>query len=122
MKNLILALFISLTSFAAKAGNNANQIAAEASAIARQMANEIELNELEYIQVRNYTLEKLETVAYLQEMYQTNPEMLAAKVKDAETAYQYRIQNLLSNKQFENYLALNNRFKPQLNLIATSEQ
>ena len=104
------------------AGDYQTNLAAEATEIARRLAHEIELNELEYIQVRNFTLEKLETVAHIQEMYRTNPELLEVKIADVEAAYQYRVQNLLTNKQFENYLALNNRFKPQMNFIATSEE
>ena len=122
MKKSIIALFLTLSSFSVFAGNDQPKLATEASDIARRMASQIELNELEYIQVRSYTLEKLEMLANIQEMYVSNPEMLATKITDVETAYQYRIQNLLTNKQFENYLALNNRFKTQPNFIATSEK
>ena len=122
MKNLIIAFFLVLTSFSVQAGNDGSKIANEASDIARRMANQIELNELEYIQVRNYTLEKLELVASIQDMYQANPEMLAAKIANVENAYSYRIQNLLNARQFENYLALSNSFKTQFTLIATSNE
>lgn len=121
MKNLILAAFISLFSFAEQAQQATSDLNQEASDIARRMANQIELNELEYIQIRNYTLEKLEKVAYLTSMYQTNPEMLTAKVTETETDYTYRVQNLLNARQFENYLALSNSFKAPLSLIATAE-
>ena len=120
MKNLILAFFLILTSLTVQAGNDGSKMAAEASDIARRMASQIELNELEYIQVRNYTLEKLEIVSTIQEMYQTNPQLLAVKLAAVDTNYTYRIQNLLNARQFENYLALSNSFKSQLTLIATS--
>ena len=120
MKNLIIASALFLSAFSAQAGNNESKMAGQASDIARRMANQIELNELEYIQVRNYTYEKLEIVANIQEMYQTNPEMLAAKLAEAETEYTFRIQNLLNARQFENYLALSNSFKTQVKLIATA--
>ena len=122
MKNLIIALLLVLTAFSVQAGNDLSKIQNEASDIARRMANQIELNELEYIQVRNYTVEKLELVAEIQEMYQANPEMLALKIAEVETDYTYRIQNLLNARQFENYLALSNSFKTQVPLIATSNE
>ena len=122
MKNLIIAFFLVLTSFSVQAGNEGSKIAVEASDIARRMANQIELNELEYIQVRNYTIEKLEMVGSIQEMYQSNPEMLAAKIAEVENNYSFRIQNLLNAHQFENYLALSKSFKTQPSLIATSNE
>ena len=122
MKNLIIALFLTAFTFTAQAQAGTSDIAKEATDIARRMANQIELNELEYIQVRKYTLEKLEKVAYLKTMYQTNPEMLVAKLSEADVDYSYRIQNLLNAHQFENYLALSNSFKTPLNLIAASSE
>ena len=122
MKNLIIAFLLVLTTFSVQAGNDGSKIANEASDIARRMANQIELNELEYIQVRNYTLEKLEMVAGIQEMYQTNPELLAAKITEVENDYTFRIQNLLNARQFENYLALSKSFKTQPTFIANSNE
>src|SRR5690349_14182432 len=122
MKNLIIAFVLVLTSFSVKAGNDLSRIQSEASDIARRMANQIELNELEYIQVRNYTAEKLELVAGIQEMYQANPEMLANKIAEVENDYTYRIQNLLNARQYENYLALSKSFKTQPVYIAASRE
>ncbi len=122
MKNLILAFFLTITVFAANAGNDVSRFNSEASDIARRMANQIELNELEYIQVRNYTIAKLEAVATIREMYANNQEQMETKIQETESDYTFRIRNLLNSKQFENYATLSNSFKTQVTLIANIKE
>lgn len=118
MKKLLTSAFLFFVFFTANAANNPANINNEASTIARQLANQIELNESEYIQVKNYTVEKLAFVAEITEMYSNNPEMMNRKLTEVEKDYQHKITSLLNVKQYENYLTINNTAPQSLPEIA----
>jgi hypothetical protein len=85
------------------------------------MANQVELNEMEYIQVKKYTAEKLARVAQIQDLYSNDRDMMTRKILEEEAAYNHRIQNLLTARQFEAYASLYNSFKTNLTIIAATE-
>lgn len=120
MKKLITSAFLFFTIFLANAASDMVTINSHASEIARRMATQIELNELEYIQVKKYTLEKLTRVEEIKDMYSNNLEMMTRKIQEEDVIYTNRIQNLLSAKQFEMYAALQNSFKVNLTMISES--
>ncbi|MFC5269831.1 hypothetical protein [Adhaeribacter terreus] len=121
MKKLITSAFFAFAVLTASASNDLSEINSQASDIARRMANQVELNEMEYIQVKKYTTEKLIRVAQIKDMYSNDRDMMNKKIMEEESAYTHRIQNLLTAKQFETYAALYNSFKTNLTIIAISE-
>jgi hypothetical protein len=121
MKKLITSAFFAFAVLTASASNDKTEINNHASDIARRMANQIELNELEYIQVKKYTAEKLTRVEEIKEMYSNNLEMMTWKIQEVEAIYSSRIQNLLSAKQLEMYASLQNSFKTNLAVITAGE-
>jgi len=106
----------------ANASNDVSQMNNLASDIARRMANQIELNESEYIQVKSFTLEKLTQVATIRDMYNNDFEMMVNKINEVENAYTHKIESLLNTKQFENYLALSKSFKTNIVTIAEVQE
>lgn len=122
MKKLITSALFSFIIFAAQATVTENQVKAQASDMARRMANQIELNESEYIQVKTYLVEKLSTEATIRDMYSNDTEMMLRKLNETEEAYSRKIESLLNSKQLDNYLAIHNSLKPELNMIATSAE
>lgn len=121
MKKLITSALFSFVVLTASATGNQPDFNEQASDITRRMANQIELNEMEYIQVKKYTTEKLTSVAEIKDMYSNDREMMTRKIMEVENAYTHRIENLLNARQFENYIAHYNSYKTNLTLIAAGE-
>ena|SRR5688572_7062487 len=110
MKKIITSTFFAfavLTVNAATIGN----ITTEATEIARQLIGKAQLNEMEYIKVRALTIEKLEKVAEIRSMYSNDADMMAKKIAEAESNYNYKLQNSLSEKQFASYVSYANQAK-----------
>ena len=122
MKKLITSAFLMFVLVTANASNDVSQMNNLASDIARRMANQIELNESEYIQVKSFTLEKLTQVATIRDMYNNDFEMMVNKINEVENAYTHKIESLLNTKQFENYLALSKSFKTNIVTIAEVQE
>ena len=119
MKKLISSALLSVILFSAQANSENDNFRIQAADITRRMANQLELNESEYIQLKGYTLEKLEAAAEVKEMYSIDINMMLRKLNEIDDIYTHRVQNILTNKQFENYLTLNKSFKSELTTIAT---
>src|SRR5688572_1569422 len=119
MKKLITSALLSVILFSAQANSENDNFRIQAADITRRMANQLELNESEYIQLKGYTLEKLVAAAEVKEMYSIDINMMLRKLNEIDDIYKHRVQNILTNKQFENYLTLNKSFKSELTTIAT---
>ena len=83
----------------------------EATEIARDMIGKVQLNEMEYIKVRAFTIDKLEKVAQIRSMYSNDPEMMNRKLAEAENDYNYKLQAALTPKQFASYVTYTNNLK-----------
>jgi|SRR5690606_27929029 len=122
MKKLLTSAFIAFTLISVNASAQSNpassDINSQASDIARRMMNEVQLNEREYIEVRKYTAEKLETAAQIQQMYSNDPEMLTKKLNEAEDRYNFKLQSFMNQKQFANYQAVADRYKVNASAVA----
>lgn len=119
MKKLLTSAILSVILFSAQANSETDNFRAQAADITRRMANQLELNESEYIQLKGYTLEKLVAASEIKEVYSIDINMMLRKLNEIDDIYTHRVQNILSNKQFENYLTLNKSFKSELTTIAT---
>src|SRR5688572_20823942 len=110
MKKILTSAFFTFTILTVTAGSNnsnsnSSNITTQATEFARQMINQVQLNESEYIQVRKCTIEKLQLVAQVQSMYSNDPEMMEKKLAEIENNYNFNLQRAMSPKQFESFVA-----------------
>ena len=122
MKKLIISALFSFAILTVNAGNNPANIQAEATDFARRMINEAQLNESEYIKLRAYTIEKLEKVAEIRSMYSNDPDMMAKKIAEAESNFNYKLQSALTEKQFASYVSYTKREKTAATAAAEVEE
>jgi hypothetical protein len=122
MKKLITSAFFVFAVMSAQAANDSDLIKNQAAEITRRLANEIGLNESEFIQVKKYTTDKLAAVAEIKEMYSNDSEMMFRKIAEIEASYNHSVQSILTAKQFDNYVAYNKNLKTDLLLIAENQE
>ncbi|HSI91106.1 MAG TPA: hypothetical protein VK927_08315 [Adhaeribacter sp.] len=121
MKKLLTSAFFAFTILAASASNDGN-ISTQASDIARKMVNQIELSEAQYIQLRQFTIEKLEAEALVKKMYSNDKDMLAKKLSEAENNYNFKLQALLNTKQYNKYAVLKSGKKADTEMVAAAKE
>ena len=122
MKNLITSVFLFLLVFTSQAASTNDDIQQKAANMARRMANQIQLNESEYIQVKRYTLEKLTAEFQVRDMYSNDTDMMIRKLTEVDNLFQLKIESLLNSTQLENYLALNKSFRSEIPVIAITAE
>jgi hypothetical protein len=122
MKKLITSAFFVFAIMSAQASNDSDQFKTQAADITRRMANQIGLNESEYIQVKQYTTDKLVAVAEIKEMYSNDSEMMFRKISEVEDSYNHKVQSILTAKQFDSYISLHKSLKTDLPLIAAGQE
>ncbi|KAA9345927.1 hypothetical protein [Adhaeribacter soli] len=120
MKKLITSALFAFILISAQGAGLDEQVKTKAADMARRMANQIELNESEYIQVKTYLTEKLASEVMIRDMYSNDVEMMFRKLTEADNACNQKIESLLNTKQLENYLAIQKSLKAELPVIATS--
>ena len=110
MKKLAFILAIlPLGLFAKPGGVIENQdIHQEATEMARKLVGPLQLNELEYIKVKELMAQRIMALKDIADYYQYDPEMLKQKTEDAKIAYERRLRYILNSQQLENYLTLQN--------------
>ena len=121
MKKLITSAFFAFAVLTANAATIGN-VTSEATEIARQLIGQAQLNEMEYIKVRAFTIEKLEKVAEIRSMYSNDADMMAKKIAEAENNYNYKLQNALTEKQFASYISYTNQAKTAATATAEVEE
>src|SRR5688572_16505371 len=122
MKKLITSAFFVFAIMSAEASNDSESYKNQAADITRRIANQIGLNESEYIQVKKYTTDKLVAVAEVKEMYSNDSEMMFRKISEIEDSYTHKVQSILTASQFESYVILNKSLKTGLPLIAGGQE
>jgi hypothetical protein len=120
MKKLITSALFAFILISAQGAGLDELVKTKAADMARRMANQIELNESEYIQVKSYLTEKLAAEAMIRDMYSNDMDMMFRKLTEADNACNLKIESLLNAKQLENYLAIQKSLKAELPVIATS--
>ncbi|WP_026462037.1 hypothetical protein [Adhaeribacter aquaticus] len=107
MKKLFTSIFLLLALVTAQAAeSNPEELKSQATALTRELAQKIGLNELEYIKVKNFTFEKLLAIQEATEKYANDPEVKQKKVAEIEEQFDKNLISTLSPKQQQNYLAL----------------
>ncbi len=108
MKKLFFALmFCSLSLTVLASGEPQNEIIQqEATVIARSLVGPLKLNELEYIKVRELTVQRIMALKDIADYYQYDPALMQQKTEAAKVSYERRLRYILNSDQLENYLAL----------------
>ena len=75
----------------------------------RELAQKIGLNELEYIKIRNYTLQKMTAIQEINQVYTQDDDLRAKKIAAVEEAYLKNVVATLSPQQHLNYVSLHSR-------------
>jgi hypothetical protein len=110
MKKIFTSAFLCLALITAKAQTaelTPEQIRAQATAQTRELSQKIGLNELEYIKVKSYTLQKLIAIQEVNQMYSNDVEMRNKKLAAIEEEFIKNLVAILTPKQHLNYVALN---------------
>ncbi|MGV3639867.1 MAG: hypothetical protein ACO1NZ_05055 [Adhaeribacter sp.] len=112
MKKIFTSAVFCLALFAAQAQTTEpgpDQLKAQATEQTRVLAQKIGLNELEYIKIKNYTLQKLIAAQEVNQMYSNDAEMRAKKLAAIEEEYTKNLMATLTPKQHLNYTAMNSQ-------------
>lgn len=112
MKKIFTAAFLCLaflTAQAQTAESTPEQLKTQATEQTRALAQKIGLNEMEYIKVKNFTLQKLIATQEVNQMYSNDPDMRQKKLAAIEEEYNKNLVATLTPKQHMNYVALNQK-------------
>ncbi|MBC3539794.1 hypothetical protein ACFSC6_21095 [Rufibacter sediminis] len=117
MKKLILsALFIGAV-YTAQAQTNLTGTAAasrtvlsmSAQEMSRQMYNELELNEGQYIKLKALNQARFDKFSEIEKMYASDAQMREAKIKEVNEQLDQEFAQILTPKQFTSYLEMDGR-------------
>lgn len=112
MKKIFTTAFLCFTLVAAQAQTSEQgpeQLKVQATEQTRALAQKIGLNELEYIKVKNYTLQKLIAVQEINQMYSNDEEMRNKKLAAIEEEYTKNLMATFTPKQHLNFTAMNSQ-------------
>src|SRR5688572_26127182 len=100
MKKVLVLIFLGMSLGATAQSRNAEaELWQNATALSRQMATKLELNEQEYIQIWKMTFENLQMVAWITENYAYKPSLQTLKLAEAEKVYQWQVRHILNARQ-----------------------
>lgn len=104
MKKLLLSLLLCAFSFAGVMAQSGNyHLSAEAekkcTQLTRNMANELSLNEMAYIQLKDINKEFFGKSEELQKLHKEDASTLNAKLAALEVAFNEKVKNLLTPAQ-----------------------
>ena len=110
MKKMFLVLVLFPLGLIAQAAIEPAYIAIqqEATQIARSLVQPLQLNELEYIQVRELAAQHILALNDIADYYRYDEEMLQKKTEAAKQTYDRKLKYILNSTQLGNYLALQN--------------
>lgn len=108
MKKLLFILVIfPLGLFAKPSGELKTQdIQQEATKIARKLVDPLQLNELEYIKVKELMAQRIMALNDIADYYKYDTKLMKQKTEAAKIAYERRLRYILNSQQLENYLTL----------------
>ena len=102
-------MILPLGLFAQPSGELNNEgIQKEATALARSLVEPLQLNELEYIKVRELMAQRIMAINDIADYYQYDADLMKKKTEAALIAYENRLKFMLNSTQLENYLSLQN--------------
>ena len=108
MKRLFSLLIVGgcgLLSFSAQAQQGTDKLRSEAMEVTRHLASRIALDDARSVQVRRLTYDRLVQESQINTMYGDDPVMRQSKLRVAEQEYAEKLKNVLTEAQFQRYLA-----------------
>lgn len=114
MKKLILGAWFALMGLGAFAQNSPpagmqDMPQVSTSAEIRNLANQLQLNEGQYIRLRDLSKARQEQIAEINSMYSNDPAMRQAKIQAAQKEFDSQLAQSIGQKQFTAYLQLQGR-------------
>jgi hypothetical protein len=117
MKKVILGAWFAVLGLGAVAQNNAPAVTAGIADMPkvstneeiRTLANQLQLNEGQYIRLRDLSRARQEQIAEINSMYSNDPSMRQAKLQAAQQEFDSQLAQAISPKQFTAYLELQGR-------------
>ncbi|WP_181305378.1 hypothetical protein [Rufibacter sp. XAAS-G3-1] len=117
MKKLILSAFLLGAVYTAQAQTNLTGAAATSRAVlsmsaqemSRQMYNELQLNEGQYIKLRALNQARFDKFSEIEKMYGNDAQMRDAKIKEVNQQLDQEFAQVLTPKQFTAYLEMDGR-------------
>jgi hypothetical protein len=114
MKKAILGLWLGLIGLSAAAQNSAPAGMADMDQVStneeiRSLANQLRLNEGQYIRLRDLSKARQEQIAEINSMYSNDPAMRQAKIQAAQQEFDSQLAQSIGQKSFTAYLQLQGR-------------
>jgi hypothetical protein len=117
MKKVILGAWFAVLTLGAVAQNNAPALTAGIADMPkvstneeiRTLANQLQLNEGQYIRLRDLSKARQEQISEINSMYSNDPSMRQAKLQAAQQEFDSQLAQSISQKQFTAYLELQGR-------------
>jgi hypothetical protein len=113
MKKVILGACLTMIGLAAYAQNGtpsqADMPQVSTNNDVRQLANQLQLNEGQYIRLRDLNKARQEQVTEINSMYSNDPVMRQAKIKATQQEFDTQLAQSISPKQYTAYLQLQGR-------------
>ncbi|RNI21814.1 hypothetical protein [Rufibacter latericius] len=123
MKTILFStcLFLALA-FSASAQEAPKNDAVEKTSvsISRRMVQEMGLNEVDFIQVRNLNQERLQKAAQASRTYDNDPSSLETALREIDEEFETKLFRILSNRQLEAYAEF--KLKPEGNFLSLVQQ
>jgi hypothetical protein len=106
MKKLIVILGLaSVTGLAQAKELTTSQVQQKATEITRAMAQDLKLNEHEYIKLKAMNIQKLVALNAILENHGNNSALANTMMQEIELAYHKQLAEVFSQKQMQHYLA-----------------
>jgi hypothetical protein len=117
MKKFILSALFLGSVFTVQAQTNLAGTAAATRAVlsmsvqekTRQMYNDLELNEGQYIKIKALNQARFDKFSEIEKMYANDPQQMEAKIKDVNSQLDQEFAQILNPKQFTSYLEMDGR-------------
>jgi hypothetical protein len=114
MKKIILGIWFAVVGLSAVAQHTApasmqQMPQVSTNAEIRNLANQLQLNEGQYIRLRDLSKARQEQIAEINSMYSNDPAMRQAKIQAAQQEFDSQLAQSIGSKQFTAYLQLQGR-------------
>ncbi|AKD03904.1 hypothetical protein POKO110462_03010 [Pontibacter korlensis] len=125
MKNLLLlaaAFLISVSAFAQSTYTLSREAEEHCTKITRAMANELRLNELGYIKLKELNRERIALTEELVRTFSNNAEMLDQKLEELAMAYDEKVTAFLNPNQLQAYANYKEHQPSQARFVAAGKE
>ncbi|MCX2741134.1 hypothetical protein [Pontibacter anaerobius] len=125
MKNVLLviaAFLISTASFAQSPFKLSREAEERCTQITREMAQELRLNELGYIKLKELNRERMLTTQNILSNYSNDAHLLEQKLEEAAQAYDQQVTAFLNPNQLQAYANFKSQPTPKVRFVAVGSE